>query len=230
MKTFLLLILTVTGLQAGTFAFNAQMITPILYYWPLDEASGSRSDLVNGKTLTDNNTVGTNTGPTGNSATITSAEFITANSEYLSISASSVYFTNLLSISFWVYFNNTNTTCQLISKDASASREFTIQRDANSFFYFYSPATGVLTSTCYPTDSVWHNVIITHDNVTCRLYVDNVSCGSVNGKWPTKSTTEFRMGARVYVGNQNYLGGRMSSVKWFNGILTESERKQLQTP
>jgi hypothetical protein len=55
------------------------ILTGLVSYWKLDEASGSRADAHGSSNLTDNNTVGSAAGKIGNGAL-----FVAANSEYLS--------------------------------------------------------------------------------------------------------------------------------------------------
>ena len=71
-------------LRAGAAAVvKSTLVNNLVSYWPLNEQSGTRVDVVGANDLTDNNTVGAvNRGPQG-----TVASFVGANTEYLSGSA-----------------------------------------------------------------------------------------------------------------------------------------------
>lgn len=65
----------------------APLLTDLVAYWNLDEASGNRADSgPNGYTLTDVNTVGSRTGEGGAG---TAADFVAANTEYLTVTGNS---------------------------------------------------------------------------------------------------------------------------------------------
>lgn len=63
---------------------DGTLSTNLISCWELDETSGTRVDAANGNDLTDNNTVLSATGIQGNAA-----DFVAANSEYLSITDAS---------------------------------------------------------------------------------------------------------------------------------------------
>lgn len=74
----------------------------LIGYWKLNETSGTRVDAhSNGYDLTDNNTVGYATGVIGNAA-----NFVSANSEYLSRSYSGMVPTTNATLSFWLKHND----------------------------------------------------------------------------------------------------------------------------
>jgi hypothetical protein len=96
----------------------------LVSYWNLDEASGNRAPTFGGVTLTDNNTVGSAAGKSGNAATFTNG-----NNESLSLGADSFECETggILTFSFW--FKDTTagvTTAALISRDDATTREYAV--------------------------------------------------------------------------------------------------------
>lgn len=78
--------------------------TSLVAFWPLNEASGARSELVNGYTLTDNNTVGSASGRVYGTA----ANFVQANAEYLSVASNAdlTIGNNDATVALWVYLDD----------------------------------------------------------------------------------------------------------------------------
>lgn len=86
----------------------------LVSYWKLDEASGTRADSHGSNDLTDNNTVGSTTGKINDAA-----NFVLANSEYLSSAASTLDCgTGSMTHAFWLHIDDMSGTRVLVSKGA----------------------------------------------------------------------------------------------------------------
>ena len=78
-------LLASAGAGGGAGAAASSLLTGLLAYWKLDEASGTRADATaNGNNLTANNSVGQGTGKLGNAASCTAA-----STQYLSVAPGS---------------------------------------------------------------------------------------------------------------------------------------------
>ena len=131
------------GASCGT------LCNDLVAYWSLDEVSGTRADAVGSADLTDNNTVGSDTGM-HNAA----ASFVAANSEYLSgdspfsdVTSFSLWFKTSQSADyptvFWaspaennpplgVYFTSSNTLVGRCTTSDNVQNEVTIATGANN--------------------------------------------------------------------------------------------------
>lgn len=69
-------------LKHGAAGYTGTLLNGMVSYWALDEESGTRYDAVGSNHLTDNNTVGFDTGKNGNAAS-----FIATNGESLTLAA-----------------------------------------------------------------------------------------------------------------------------------------------
>lgn len=87
----------------GVVAEPSSLLTGLVSYWTLDETSGQRNDSVGTNHLTDNNTVGSDTGM-HNAA----ASFVMANNESLTVTAE---LPTTYSVSLWV---NTSATAGVV--------------------------------------------------------------------------------------------------------------------
>lgn len=87
---------------SGPFGGHATLATNLEHYWKLEEASGTRNDEIGGSHLTDNNTVTSAAGKSGNAAS-----FIAGNSEYLSHTGVSVEAYSGFTIDGWLYVDST---------------------------------------------------------------------------------------------------------------------------
>lgn len=109
----------------------SSLLTGLVSYWKLDEASGQRNDSHGTNHLTDNNTVGQAAGKLTNAAS-----FVSANSETLSVVSNADLQSGNRSFSFagWVYLVNWGIAwVYLITKYANADTgEFILYYDATA--------------------------------------------------------------------------------------------------
>ena len=204
------------------------LLTGLEAYWKLDEASGQRNDSHGANHLTDNNTVGSAVGKLGNAA-----DFIPANSEYLSIadnaslSAGDIDFT----IACWV-FVDAAVERGFVCKDAIGSREFNLVTEANSKVNFYVSPDGTalvaVTEALAISTGAWHYLVAWHDSVanTINLQTDDgavVSTAHATGV--NNGTAAFHIGSlrpTLY-----FMDGLIDSVGFWKRVLTAGERTSL---
>lgn len=126
---------TVLGTITGSGPAPANnLLTGLIAYWSLDEASGTRADShTNGFDLTDNATVGSTAGILGNAA-----DFVAANSEYFNRADDPLLRFNIndYSISFWVNFaafpTDETGSYYIAQKDDATNRSFGVNYISNN--------------------------------------------------------------------------------------------------
>lgn len=187
-------------------------------YWRLDEASGVRYDSAGINHLTDNNTVTQAAGKIGNSA-----QFVTANSETLSVadntalSMGDIDFT----IAAWVYLDNKSVSRDIGGKwGASGQFEYLLEYDQSSdrFRWIVSndgTAAVVVSATTFgsPSISTWYFIVAYHDSAGNVIGI-KVNDGAAD---TTAHTTGVFNGTSAFV-----LGGRSSGSAYHSGRLDET--------
>lgn len=202
-------------------------------YWTLNEASGNRADSKGSQTLTDTNTVTSNTGIQG-----TAAEFTKANSERLVVSDNATLSVGDIDfyMACWIYPTLDDGTDQFIaSKGGGASaRSWRLRIDWATnqvkFQIFLSNDTSTtVTASTFGTVAVntWYFVEAWHDSV------GNVIGVAVNGTSNTAAHTTgtwddagaFQIGA---ANSTSHYQGRIDEFGfWKNYIPTAAERTWL---
>lgn len=196
-------------------------------FWPLDEASGNRADGIGTNTLTDNNTVGSTTGL----VYPTAANFVVANSEYLS-HADDVAL-SMGDIDYWMAVwvrpsalpasNGTYET--IISKSLQSLTRFEYMLAIENIssvirfrFAIYNQAVTTFNdvkATTFGTPSIntWYFVLAYHDAVNNQIGIGvNNQFNTVSTTiQPVASATPFEIGR--YAWSQNfYWPGRIGPV------------------
>lgn len=208
----------------------SSLMTGLISYWTLDEASGSRADSIGGNTLTDNNTVTQNPGKIA-----TAAQFTAATSETLSrannasLQVGDIDFT----IACWVYVDTTvNKDIWVKSSTNQQSYFLTIQ---STKFQFIVSAGG--TAATYTTlnattfgnisASTWYHVVAYHDSVNDVIGI------AVNGGAANTAATAAGVfaGTGVFalggVLQYAYMNGRIDEAGFWKKVLTPAERLAL---
>ena len=209
----------------------------LIAYYPLDESSGNRSDLSgNGKTLTDNNTVGNATAKFG----AYSAHFIAANSEYLSRNDSAFNFAGDFTIAFWVKLADKSGNYRIVSKWADTSNQHGFScryHVASDRFQFYVSKDGsdypVASADNFgsPTAGVWYFVVLDWDT-TNNLFGIEINRGTKNTN--SETGTMYATSAHLQVGAQvdpssEYSNIDMDELRFWSRLLTTAERNLLYT-
>lgn len=190
----------------------------LVAYWPLDEISGNRRDLVGGNTLTDNNTVTSAPGVYYPSA----AQFTFANSESLSIADNAALSMGDVDFWFaaWCYMDTRTADRPILIKGtdvaSNANFEYALRfQQSNNRFRLSlgngTTAAGLSPAISGPAASVWHFLVCAHDSVNDIVKI------SLNGApfdtaahtaGSFDSTHPFRIGGI----NTTFMDGRIAQV------------------
>ncbi len=212
----------------------SSLLTSLVAYWKLEEASGTRVDATSrGNDLTDVNTVGQAAGKVGNAAS-----FVAANSERLTILDNADLSLNATSftIGFWVKFTTLYDAEFLLAKGAwnsVANQEYGISHDLGVItgMLRYDNTHAIylnLTALGEPTVNTWYYLMMWYDLATSKAYL---SVG--NG---TPESGDLVGGARngagtFFLGDEGRLGsllnGALDEVGIWKRILTATERTAL---
>jgi Concanavalin A-like lectin/glucanases superfamily len=214
------------------------LLTDLVCYWKLDEASGTRYDSVGGMDLTDNNTVTQAGGKIGSAG-----QFVSANSEYLSRASEATLQTGDIDFTFclWVYLDSNESTRFLLSKDddTAGSREYGIAfSDGGSlkfnFAMFTAVDSGVNLAAALPApplNATWYFLVAWHDATanTINIRINDATTYSLGtgGSLQAAGSAQFRIGAREYAGSESYHDGRIDEVGFWKRVLTADEQTSL---
>lgn len=207
--------------------------TNLIAYWKLDETSGTRNDSVGSNHLTDNNTVTSAAGIISNAA-----EFLAANSEFLSIADNTDLSTGDIdfTISFWVYFNAT-TPAALVGKwETSANREYAVYLESNVINFSVSTSgvsiSGTVTAAALglPSTGTWYFVVAWHDSInnTLNIQADNATPESTAySSGVVERAAAFKIGTLYDSPGVYDFSGRIDEVGFWKRVLTTDERSAL---
>jgi hypothetical protein len=208
----------------------------LVSYWKLEEASGTRYDVVGDADLADIATVGQQDGRIGKAA-----DFVRTNSEVLrdvgnsSLSFGDVDFTfvgwfkvddlntNKGLIAKWNAFTS-NTKEYLLFYNGGATNRFTFAVSDNS-------SNATVTSPTVVVADTWYFIQVWHDSVNNKIWiqVDDETPTSTN--WSNgvyANDNDFELGHFVDAGNgQQYHDGGIDAVGAWRRILTAAERARL---
>lgn len=202
-------------------------------YWKLDEASGSRVDSHATKTLTDNNTVGSEAGKIGNAAS-----FIAANSEYLS--ASPIDFQRSFTLSLWVKLSAKNSFNALFTQassnlpqDSAVQIDYHAASDRFRFVLFNVSTAKVLAASALGSPSIgnWYHLFCRYDATASQMSIRGNNgtintLGSVSLTNLTTGANTLQFGAQTTQGGR-YHSGAIDEVGFWSRALTNSEGSSL---
>lgn len=218
---------TVTGDYTIGSAVASSLLTDLIAFWKLEEASGTRYDSVGNNDLSDNNTVTQAAGKVGYAA-----QFTGVNIEWLSITDNTDLSTGDIDFTFalWVYFI-TGGTKGVLGKDNGTDREYGIWLSNNvvEFYVFDSGGNYVpqLASTfgALSTDT-WYFIATWHDSVTNTINIQ-INNGTVDTRSHTlgvrDQAADFRIGRQA----DTYMDGYIDAVGFWKRVLTADERTAL---
>jgi concanavalin A-like lectin/glucanase superfamily protein len=206
----------------------SSLLTSIVSYWKMEEASGTRIDSVvaSGNDLTDNNTVGSTTGIIGNGAA-----FVSANNEYLTRAGTPFDFTASWTIALWANLTNTADYRSLLATTPSNStlgplRAFIAPADTKLEFDF-QPGLGGSALLVSISTGVWTNIVIWHDNsndeVGVAFNAGTPTTGTVN---MTAAMNGLAIGA-ISTGGGIAWEGAIDEVGFWSTTLSSAQRTSL---
>jgi hypothetical protein len=208
------------------------LVTNLVAYWKLDEASGTRNDSKGSNHLTDNNTVGQGTGKIGNDAV-----FVVPGNEYLSradntdLSTGDVDFV----IRCWVKFTTKTSEMHFFVKGNTAA--------VGTFEYalYYGVSLNRLRWTVCAAGSLgtvnadnlgsvstgfWYYVVCWHDSVNniIGIQVNNGTANTASySSGAVDTANPFQLGRES--GGNYYLNGELDECAFWKGrVLTTAEK------
>lgn len=211
----------------------SSLLTSLVSYWKLDEASGTRVDSVvaSGNDLTDNNTVTQAAGKISNAGQFTSANSETlSRADNASLSTGDIDFT----VAGWVYGDTLPSGGGIIQKgNGAAAHEFDLFFRGTGTAFAFRIANGTLlaqdNTIVPPSTGTWYFVVGWHDSVadTVNVQVNNNTAVSTatTGVAPTDTAAAFIIGRSVV--STVFWNGRIDEVGFWKRVLTATERTNL---
>ena len=237
LKGFMRVIVVLTTVGWSSVA-SANLLTDLVAYWPMEETSGTRFDVVGSNDLTDNNTVTSAAGIRGNAA-----QFTAANEEYFSLADNADVSMGDLSftIAAWVFQTASTGTNQIIIDKGdigfTSSHEY-ILYDADgpqSFIWLVANNSdvGPLLASSFgdPPTGEWIFLVGWHDaeSDTVNIQVNNGAVDSTSyaqGSWD--SPHDLRIGVGHFaLGTEQFWNGLIDEVGIWKRTLTAEERRSL---
>lgn len=214
---------------------GSSLLTGLVSYWPLGEASGTRDDSAGSNDLTDNNTVTQAAGKIGDAAS-----FVAANSEYLSVADNATLdFTTAFSLSAWIYGDNLTANAAVAAKwnftAGQRSWAFQLGPTASNMRMFIAASgedggDNFVDFTCNLADDTWHHVVMVYDGGLAAgsrvaLYIDGaaktpVVTGTLAASLQN-SDVELRVGD--FQGLDRFWQGRLDEGALWSRALTAGE-------
>lgn len=212
----------------------SSLLNGLLRYYQLDEASGTRVDIVGGLNLTDNNTVTQAVGKIANAG-----QFTAANSEWLSGSDASLSFSGVdFTVSAWVYSD------ALAGGDAADGRGIVSVHNSDSIgdWHIAVRPTGLvcfshwktagndttgrhITGSAAVADAAFYHIVCRRTSGVYTIRVNDVNFG-LAGDTGTASgwtTTDFNVG-RIFTSPASYFwNGRIDELGIWNRSLSAAE-------
>jgi len=219
-----------SGLGKSYADLTAAEKVGLVSYWNLDEASGNRADSHGSNTLTDNNTVGsaTNSYPANLPGRV--ANFVAANSEYLSLASDSTLDLNGgdYTFAFWVKFttlpgelyplgrDTAGSLTQYLFNSTASSVTFNVQDDPFSVAITASTGGGSVST------GTWYLVVggIEGSNVFISLDGGAKTTTAITITPATGAATFFLGARRAAYGHMN---GQMSAVAVWDRALSADD-------
>jgi hypothetical protein len=214
-------------------AEESSLLTDLISYWKLDEASGTRADSVTASAndLTDNNTVTATTGKQGDAA-----HFVNANDESLSkASNDSLRCGNIdFTVAMWVRLTDKAAYYYIGGKRTVGNIEWELEFAQGSDRFFGTSDAGAVTATNggSPTAGVWYFLVLWHDAAanTISIQVNNGTANSTatGGTSPGLTTGAVVLGdigPGIAPGSE--LNGDIDEVGFWKRTLTADEKASL---
>jgi hypothetical protein len=218
----------INGVTAGFGGAN--LLTNLVSYWKLDEASGNATDAHGSSTLTDNNTVGTTTGKINGARS-----FVAASSEYLSIADNadlSVSGNTHFAVSCWVNLASKAALRNFLTKwdNTGNQRAYRLEYDSGGDRFQMqvsgdgsSATTVVANNFGSPSTATWYHIVAWHDATadTINICVNNGTPNSAaHSTGVFDNTAVFAIGARQ--GPFGLWDGAIDEVGFWKGRILDA--------
>lgn len=201
--------------------------TNLLAHWKLEETSGTRYDAKGYNHLTDNNTVGSDTGVQG-----TCASFVAANSERLNVTADSVLSGQVgdFTVGFWKKFDSLPSSGSRQYDFMYADKiQFASAHNTSGTYYLYAylrDAAGFYLNqvSWSPSTATWYYIAITREQSTgyVKFYVNGSQQGSTveSGR-----TADLRTETGLNIGGVTtaFTDGDIDEVSYWDTVLSGTD-------
>ena len=197
------------------------LLNGLVSYWPLNEQSGTRADVVGSNDLTDNNTVGSvNSGPKG-----VVGSFVAASSESLSKDADVFAAQNDFSVAVWLDGDATQggANTRLISRDSNGSWDYALLfNGGGSAWYVLNPTGGLVSVNGSNVGAGMHLLVCGLDTIQQKAWisVDGAAksySAAYTGTLALNASKAFTLGSMS--GGGNHYQGKMGPVGFWNSAI-----------
>lgn len=196
------------------------LLTNLVSYWKLDEASGARLDSHANNDLADNNTVGSATGILN-----LGADFESGNSEYLTAVPAAINVDDTWSISLWIKRESTGATNYFMyQRSGENGSAFGIDSSDKVFMVSGSGSFGgsaVSTASLTSTAAFYHVVVI-FNGAASKIYINGSLDSTVTCNAITPPNTELNIGTN-HTHDAGFLDGILDEVGIWSRALTAPE-------
>ena len=206
------------------------LLSGLVDYWPLHEASGDRGSATGLHALTDNNTVGQSAGKV-----LYNADFVAASSESLSIASAAELDPGDTDFTWacWLQTDLENAFRYAIAKyngtNASSAFFLAYASAPDRFQAAVMHSTGITQLNADSLGAVsaatWYFLVFWHDSVANTLNIEGNMTGvdsTATGGAINTSSLDIRLGGRS--DSASFWDGRMCEVGFWGRILTPQER------
>lgn len=197
------------------------LLTNIVSYWKLDEASGNATDSVASNILTDTG-VSRTTGIINNGG-----DFVAASGDYFDggdIAGMDVG-TGDFAFSLW-FQTATDGDATLLAKivDDGTTGGIAIRlRPTNTIWIFQANIAGTPVSITFDyTNGQWNHLVVTRSGSTLKSYVNGAETSSSSDSTNINNSAAFRLG-RLSGAYTNYFNGQIDEVGFWSRNLTAGE-------
>lgn len=201
---------------------HSTLATSLVQYFDLEEASGTRYNLVGSTNLSDGNTVGQATGKIGNCATFDGVN------EYLEYPSSSDFVLSgaaARSLSFWFKANDTTGTQVIASAWGSGTAQNWIVYMVGSSLRFGAEQNSNLFSTTVASGTWYHVIFLAKSDGSYQGYVNGSSVGTGTPSGTAAAAVVMRLGAQST--GANAFQGEIEEFGWWQKELSTSEISDL---
>lgn len=209
--------------------------TNLVSFWKLDESSGTRYDAHGSNDLTDNNTVAQGTG----NVYANCAEFVRANSEYLSVAYnSSLLAASDFSVMAWINADSLDSPINtIISRRETTTIDWFLGGDSTSGWYFMVNNGGTNYFSPVSSDSTtgaWICLVgrFTAASNEVSLFVSGTEYSSTaSGSRTTSTSYPLEIGGSQYGDpTKRYFDGRIEAAAMWTRALSDAEITALANP
>jgi hypothetical protein len=226
---------TFIAIQGKEGLIDNDVTSGLVAHWKFDEYEGTTSTTTYDSSGNSNNGTLIN-GPTRASSTckISNCLSFDGTDDYVNVPRSSSYETSNITITAWVFLNNTTANHELVRKQAAGGSGFDLRWENGAQVRFWVKAGGSWDNIEINRSKIsagnWHHIAAVYNTVTMKLFVDGVEEGSkihsVGGNIQYDSADLHIGSGRPEDASYN-MNGKIDEVRIYNRALSTDEVKQI---